>query len=70
MCQRAMSVTFHVNNFALVLVLFVLFQVFWTSTISPNGGRILSQSGLPHGEGYLGDEDLVIEGAMYRIKLT
>ena len=32
-------------------------------------GFIPRQSGLPHGEGYLGDEDLVTEEAMYRIKL-
>ena len=37
MCQCATSVTFHVNNFALVLVSFVLFQAFWTSTIILNG---------------------------------
>ena len=30
----------------------------------------MSQSELPYGEGYLGDEDFVTEEAMYRIKLT
>ena len=33
-------------------------------------GFIPRQSGLPHGEGYLGDEDLVAKEAMLRIKLT
>ena len=33
-------------------------------------GFNLRQSGLPHGEGHLGDEDLVAKEAMLRIKLT
>ena len=58
-CKQFCICTFIICSFSLLLHQYYQFKY----------RKILSQSGLLHGEGYLGDEDLITEEAMYRIKL-